>query len=488
MKKKFYITTPVYYVNDKPHIGHAYTTVAADVLARAHKLQGEEIFLLTGTDEHGLKIQKKAEEAGVDPQKFVDGISAGFKDLWDKLGIEYDNFIRTTNSAHKNAVQKVLQTLFDQGAIYKGEYEGLYCVGCEQFRNENELVNGRCPDHDTVLENVREECYLLKMGDLQAELIQKIESDDFQIRPERYKREILSFLKNEKLKDVSISRKNVKWGIPLPFDPEHTTYVWFDAFLSYLTGIGWDGSIQGSTFPLSADASNSSRSNLSKFWPADIQLIGKDILRVHATIWPIMLLHLGIEMPKLLYAHGHLLSGGRKMSKTIGNVIGIEEMLEKFGVDGTRYLLMSAGTFGEDVDVTMDRMIEKYNADLANGIGNLVSRVVKLSSIPNSQIKMTNKIPNPNEKLLSLIDKLELNTALNYIWQIVRKDDKFVEINKPWELTKNDKSKFQEVMQKLVSDLSLISELLVPFMPDTSEKIKTALEEKKVDSLFPRIK
>ena len=473
--KKYFITTPVYYVNDKPHIGHAYTSVAGDVLARFHKLQGDEVFFLMGTDEHGLKIQKKAEEAGKEPRKFVDEISAGFKELWEKLDIKYDTFIRTTDEKHKAAVQKVLQTLFDKGAIYKGEYEGLYCVGCEQFKSENELVNGRCPDHDTDCEIVKEESYLLKMETLQEELMKKIKNDEFKIQPEKYKKEILSFLTKEKLKDVSISRKNVKWGIPLPFDPEHTTYVWFDAFLSYLTGLGWDG-----------DASK-----LPAEWPADVQLIGKDILRVHATIWPVMLMHLGIEFPKLLYIHGHLLSGGRKMSKTIGNVIGIEEMLEKFGVDGTRYLLMSAGTFGEDVDVTMERLTEKYNADLANGLGNLLSRVLRLAQ--NFQFQSPPKADQPraeisNDSILKNIEKFEFEKALDHIWNIVREDDKFVEENKPWELVKVNEDKFKEVMKKLISDLYLISELLVPFMPDTAGKIKKALETKEPTILFPRIK
>ncbi|HLM84447.1 MAG TPA: methionine--tRNA ligase [Candidatus Bathyarchaeia archaeon] len=467
MEKKFCVTTPIYYVNDKPHIGHAYTSVAADVLARFHKLQGEKTFLLMGADEHGLKIQKKAEEAGKEPQKFVDDISSEFKNLWDKLNIQCNGFIRTTDEKHKKAVQKVLQALYEKGAIYRGFYEGLYCVGCEQFKSENELVNGRCPDHDTVLETVKEECYLLKMADLQDELVEKIENGEFQIKPGRYKKEILSFLKKEKLKDVSISRKNVKWGIPLPFDAEHTTYVWFDAFLSYLTGLGWEGD----------------QNNVPENWPADIQLIGKDILRVHATIWPVMLMHLGIEFPKQLYVHGHLLSGGRKMSKTIGNVIGIDGMLEKFGVDGTRYLLMSAGTFGEDIDVTMERLTEKYNADLANGLGNLVSRIVKL--MPEGQFFERGA---DQSRALIAVEDMNLSGALSEIWKNVREDDKFVEENKPWELQKNDEKKFQEVMQKLVSDLFLISDLLVPSMPETSEKIKQALETKEMVNLFPRIR
>lgn len=487
MKSKFFITTPIYYVNDKPHIGHAYTTIAADVLARFYKLQGEEVFLLTGTDEHGLKIQKSAEEAGKDPQEFVDEISAGFKKLWDKLDINYDNFIRTTDKKHKKAVEKVLQTLFEKGAVYKGEYEGLYCVACEQFRHENELVDGRCPDHDIVLEKIKEECYLLKLADVQSQLVEKIEKNEFEIRPERYKKEALSFLKNEKLKDISISRKKVSWGIPLPFDKEHTTYVWVDAFLNYLTGLGWDGSDPRPSLGASQDS-------VLGFWPADIQLIGKDILRVHATIWPAILLHLGIPLPKMLYVHGHILSGGRKMGKTLGNVISIEEMLEKFGVDGTRYLLMSAGTFGEDVDVTMERMIEKYNADLANGLGNLVSRILKLSE--NLDHKLDEYIDQKHEERIPTrefykikLEDINLYWALEQIWEVlVRDDNKYVEDSKPWELVKIDHKKFEEVMKRLLSDLYLISDLLIPFMPEASEKIKKALEEKKAEILFPRVK
>lgn len=468
MENKFYITTPIYYVNAKPHIGHAYTTVAADVLARFHKLQNERVFFLTGTDEHGFKIQKKAEEVGQPPQDFVDEISGEFQNLWERLNIQYDNFIRTTDAKHKQAVQKVLQTLFGKDAIYKGEYEGLYCVGCEQFKSENELVDGKCPDHNTVPEKSKEECYLLKLTEIQNELIAKIESDEFQIAPEKYRNEILSFLKNQELKDISVSRKNIQWGIPLPFDPEHTTYVWVDAFLNYLTGLGWSGD----------------EKNIPEFFPPETQLIGKDILRVHATIWPAILLHLNLPLPKLLFTHGHILSGGKKMSKTLGNAIGIEEMLEKFGVDGTRYLLLSAGTFGEDVDVTMERLVEKYNADLANGLGNLVSRVIKLSA--GIDYKATQAIIAP--EFVKLLNSIELSQALEHIWNKVREDNKYIEDNKPWELVKTDQKKFEEVMLKLLADLQVIAGHLAPFMPATAEKIKTALETKKTEILFQRIK
>ena len=241
MQKKFYITTPIYYTNAAPHIGHAYTTIACDVLARLNRQLGKETFFLTGTDEHGAKIEKKAKEEGRDPQEFVDGYAAIFQDLWKQLNISNDGFIRTTSPKHKDAVQKVLQTLFDNGSIYKGSYKGLYCVGCEQFKSENELVDGKCPDHNAAPEEMEEECYLMKMNKWQETLIEKIKSDEFKIQPERYKNEILSFLVGNNLEDVSISRKNLKWGIPLPFDSEHTTYVWIDAFLNYLTGIGWNG-------------------------------------------------------------------------------------------------------------------------------------------------------------------------------------------------------------------------------------------------------
>jgi methionyl-tRNA synthetase len=331
-------------------------------------------------------------------------------------------------------------------------------------------VDGKCPDHNSIPEKTSEECYLLKLTEIQQKLIKKIESGEFKITPERYEREILSFLKNQELKDISVSRKNLKWGVSLPFDAEHTTYVWVDAFLNYLTGLGWDGD----------------ENNIPKQWPADIQLIGKDILRVHATIWPAILMHLGIELPKILFTHGHILSGGKKMSKTLGNVISIDEMLKKFGADGTRYLLLSAGTFGEDVDMTMERMIEKYNADLANGLGNLVSRVVKLRT--EFEYKMIGDFQ-INKEFSKLINSMELSNALEYILDKVREGNKYIDDNKPWKLQKADIKKFGDVMWKLFIDLNLIADHLIPFLPETSEKIKKALETKKLEEvLFQRIK
>lgn len=479
MKEKFYVTTPIYYVNAKPHIGHAYTTVAADVLARFQRLQGREVFFLTGTDEHGLKIQKKAEEAGKEPQVFVDEIAEEFKGLWKKLNINYDNFIRTTSENHKKAVTKVLQTLFDKGAIYKGEYEGLYCVGCEQFKSENELVDGKCPDHETVPEKMKEECYLMKMTEIQDRLIAKIEKDELQISPSKYKNEMLSFLKSQPLRDVSISRKNVKWGIPLPFDQDQTAYVWVDALLNYLTGLGWDGE----------------EKKIPEFWPADVQLMGKDILRVHATIWQAILIHLGIENPKMIFTHGHILSGGKKMSKTLGNVIGIDEMLEKFGTDGARYLLLSAGTFGDDVDVTMERLVEKYNSDLANGLGNLVSRIITLNKKTDINFKENDFAESSkvifgaeNEILQKNIENIGLDLELKSAMINVQVMNKYVEDNKPWEIIKTDSEKFKAVMEHLSLGLLYVANKLIPFMPDTAAKIKKSLETKQTEILFQRIR
>ncbi len=470
-KKPFFITTPIYYVNAKPHIGHAYTTVAADVLARFKSLRGEEVFFSVGTDEHGMKIQKKAEESGKNPAAFTDEIAAQFEDLWKRLNIGYTKFIRTTDPVHKQAVQKALQTLYDSGAIYKGSYEGLYCVGCEQFKIAEDLIEGRCPDHNSVPEFMKEETYLLKMTMLQKELIEKMESDELYIAPKKYKTEMLSFLKGEVLQDVSISRKNVGWGIPLPFDETQTTYVWADAFLNYLTVLGWDSDPQ----------------NVPSEWPADVQLIGKDILRVHATIWPAILLHLGIPLPKMLFTHGHILSGGKKMSKTLENAIAIEEMLEKFGTDGTRYLLMSAGTFGDDVDLTMERMTEKYNADLANGLGNLVSRVLKLSE----QLSVSSVPADKDEMSVEYIDAIaecRFDEALKIVWGKIRQLNQVIDEEKPWELAKTNQEKFEDVIGKLLLDISGIAYCLRAFLPETSEKITKALAEGSIKPLFQRIK
>jgi len=488
MNKNFYITTPVYYANAYPHIGHAYTTVNADSLVRLKKQMGENGFLLTGTDEHGAKIAQKALDSRVSPQELVDDVASHFQDLWKQLNVEPGVFTRTTDPKHKKAISEAIGRLYDKGIIYKGEYEGLYCVGCEQFKNESDLVSGKCPDHNSEPEIMREESYMMKMSDKQDELIELIKNDEFLIRPSRYKREVLSFLQNNKLQDLSISRKNVDWGIPLPFDKTHTVYVWFDAFLSYVTGLDWNG----------VEFINK---ELEKYWPSDINLIGKDILRVHATIWPIMLLHLELPVSRGLFVHGHILSGGKKMSKTLGNVISIDEIVEKFGTDGSRYLLLSMGNFGEDVDATVERLTQKYNADLANGLGNLTSRIITLSG------DIEYEIPDVDVAQFSeYADNLSLNLALEKIWKIVSDANKYIEETKPWELRKAVKSQksphfaeatrgkkvknedeFKNVMKKLLVDLHTIAVLLKSFLPQTSDKIFEALDTRERVILFERI-
>lgn len=466
-EKSVLITTPIYYANGLPHIGHAYTTVAADVLARVARRDGRTVFFSTGTDEHGQKIADKALEIGKEPQVFVDEIAVAFESLWKRLDISYDRFIRTTEENHKKAVQKVLQELFDRGVIYKGEYEGWYCLGCEQFKNESDLVDGKCPEHQTTPTLTKEESYLMQMTTLQETLIEKIKSDEIAIKPERYKTEMLSFLEGQTLEDISISRKNVIWGIPLPFDPTHTTYVWVDAFLNYLTALDWDGNTE----------------HTPEAWPADIQLIGKDILRVHATIWPVILLHLGLPVQQCLFVNGFILSGGRKMSKTVGNVIAVDEMLETFGVDGTRYLLLSAGPYGTDVDLTLERMTETYNADLANGLGNLVSRVMKLSESLEVLPKQTkNSVKAWEEEKFFQISE-QLQTAIH----LVREANKYMDDTKPWKLVKENEAEFEVVMGNLFLRLSRIAFELEPFLPTTATQIQRALETGKTDPLFQRI-
>ena len=492
-KKKFYITTPIYYVNDQPHIGHSYTTIAADVLARYHRIQKEKVFFSVGVDEHGAKIEEAAEKKGKTPKQLCDENSKIFEKIWQDLNISYDNFIRTTDPYHKKIVQKVLKILHNQGIIYKGIYEGLYCVGCEQYKTKSDLVNGKCPEHQTKPVVIKEENYIFKLSQFENILREKIEKDEFEIRPKERKKEVLQFLKNG-LQDISISRQRVKWGVVLPFDKAHTAYVWMDAFLNYLTVIGWDGNAK--RFP--------------KFWPPDLQLMSKDILRVHATIWPALLLALNIPLPKKLFVHGYFTINAQKMSKTIGNVIWPNEMIEKFGVDGTRYLLLSACPFGRDGDISWEKLLEKYNADLAKGLGNLTARTLALAvkqktpAFPLSGLRRgkpafakatasQSKIQNPNVKRTinktwknykQEMDEFKLNSALEEIWKLIGFCDRYIEKEKPWEQKDNQLS----VINDLLIALSNIAEMLAPFMTETSEKILKQIKLKsKGKPLFPRI-
>lgn len=484
MSRKFYITTPIYYVNNSPHIGHTYTTVAADVLARYHQMIGDKVFFLTGTDEHGAKIEAKAKEAGKEPKEFTNEISAKFQFAWDELNISNDRFIRTIEKDHIKAVQKALQFMYDKGDIYLGKHEGLYCNGCEQYLSKKDLVDGKCPDHKVKPEKISEESYMFKMSKYQPELLKKIEDDEFKIRPKEKKNEILSFYKNEGLRDISFSRKKVKWGIPLPWDKKHTAYVWADAFLNYLTGLDWATSPQPSP-------SKGEGELFESFWPPDVQLMSKDILRVHATIWPAMLLSLGLPLPKQIFVHGYFLIDGQKMSKSLGNVIAPEDLVKRYGVDATRYLLMSATTFGHDGDISWKWFDEKYNADLANGLGNLVARSVALcEKMQNAKIKMQNSNAKTDawgkkefyhqvdiswNGYEDYLDVFEIDRALQQITVQIKFLDSYITATKPWELIKNNDKRVGAVMYNILERLRQVAWMLWPFMPETAEKIWTSL-------------
>jgi methionyl-tRNA synthetase len=476
MDNKFYITTPIYYVNDKPHIGHAYTTIAADVLARIHRQVGHNTFFLTGTDEHGAKIELAAKNFDKTPQQFVDEISAKFSLAWDVLGIAPDRFIRTTEGDHIKAVQKALEKMKENGDIYLGSYEGMYCRGCEQFKTERDLVDGKCPDHKIVPEKMSEETYMFRLSKYQKMLQEKIESDEFQILPFERKNEILSFYKNEGLQDVSFSRKNVSWGIPIPWDPSHTVYVWADAFLNYLTGLDWDGGEKVK----------------SDFWPADVQLMSKDILRVHATIWPAMLLSLGIPLPRVLFIHGFFTISGEKMSKSLGNVIDPVEWAQKYGPDVVRYYLLREVPFGQDGDVSEEKLKARYNSDLANGLGNLFSRVTNMVEkfFEGNLEAELNKSPKDLSQVSEAFYSLNFSQGLITAWEAIAWADGLIDKSKPWELFKTEPEKVKELLISLCALLYEVSFRLSPIMPDTCNIIRKTLESEKIvkpeQPLFPK--
>jgi len=466
--KKFYVTTPIYYANDVPHIGSAYTTLAADILSRYHKLKGEKAFFLTGTDEHGKKIQQIAESNGKKPEEFVDEIVTSFKELWKRLNISNDYFIRTTDPQHVEEVKRILQELYDKGFIYKGYYEAYYCVGCEQYLTESDIVEGCCPLHKKAPEVRKEESYLFKLSGFQEKLLELIGNDSIKILPISRKNEILNFVK-EGLKDVSVSRKKseVYWGIELPFDTAHTCYVWIDAFWNYITGLKNNGVYD-------------------VFWPPEIQLMAKDIIRVHSTIWLALLLALDIELPKEIFVHGYFTVEGKKMSKTLGNVVDPNKMIHKYGVDALRYYLFRGFPFGEDGDFSEKALVSRYNSELGDLLGNLLNRVLVLLEkgcdgvIPNSKgaHDIENISLNVVKSYVNLMDSLELHNALNDVFYLVGELNKYVNTTKPWEI--KDKDVLEGVLFDLIEGLRFIGVLLYPFTPETSEKIfdQLGLEKK----------
>lgn len=469
--EKYYLTTPIYYINDKPHIGHTYTTVAADVLARYHRLLGKDVFFLTGTDENAQKTVEAAEKLGKDAQKYADDMSKLWEETWEGLGITHDGFIRTSSANHKRGVYKFFDLVYKKGDIYKGFYKGLYCVGCEAFLTEKDLIDGLCPTHKKKPELISEENYFFKLSKYRQDLLDYYKTHPSFIQPESRKNEVINYVKDH-LEDISISRQNLKWGISFPKDKTHKFYVWFDALLNYLTGIGfgWD------------------EDKFKRYWPVDLHLVGKDIIKFHCAIWPAMLMSAGIPLPKRVFAHGFFTLNGEKISKSLGNIIDPLELKEKYGFDAIRYFLFAEIPFGGDGDFSEKRLTERYNADLANGLGNLVARVAKLCELSNSEFPQP--LPQQfDEKYKEYMENLNFHDALKHIWLYVggiSALDRKINEEKIWELKGE---KLRDALRPLVSGIRRIAHHLLPFMPETAEKISQQLKGpgiKPAEPLFPR--
>lgn len=487
---KYYLTTPIYYVNMKPHIGHAYTTVIADVVARSRRLRGYEVFFLTGTDEHGAKIAKKAQEAGLSPQKYADSVSKEFSVAWKGLNISHDRFIRTTDEDHVRGAERVIKQLHENGALYEKDYEGLYCVGCERFLTEKELVDGKCPDHKTAPDAVKEKNYFFKLGEYLPKVKQAIEAGELVIQPEKRKNEVMSLIAQQ-LEDFSISRETVEWGIPVPFNSKQTIYVWIEALTNYLNALGYGE--EGKEAEL-----------FKKLWPADDHLMAKEIVKFHAIYWPAMLMALNLPLPKRIFAHGHFTISGEKMSKTLGNVIDPNDLVSKWGTDAARYLLLNQFPVGDDGDVSLERMQAQYDSDLANDLGNLLQRTLVMMNkykIPPVECEgtpyndethknFTARCPNAyvfdNKDFLDHIDNFRLDKALEIIKEIISGGNKYIEKEKPWELAKENQERCEYVLQGLYNRLVLISLLIEPFMPGISEEMRRQLKEMKPEPMFKK--
>lgn len=476
MNKPFFITTAIDYVNAAPHVGHAVEKVLTDVLARYHRLSGDETYFLTGSDENSLKNVQAAEKAGRPTEEFVAENAESFKALAQSLDLSFDQFIRTTEGRHFEGAKKMWEA-FNPADIYKKKYKGLYCVGCEEFKSEKDLVDGKCPDHQKEPEVVEEENYFFKLSNYQDKLLKLIEENEIKIYPDYRRNEVLSFIKMG-LEDFSISRSVERarnWGVPVPGDESQIMYVWVDALSNYITAL--DYATDGDLY--------------QKFWKGEserVHVIGKGILRFHAIYWPAMLLSAELPLPTTIYAHEYLTINGQKMSKSLGNVIYPNELVEKFGIDGTRYLLLTALPYSKDGDLSWEKMTEKYNADLANGLGNLVSRVVKLSGPLNNLRNLEAKNEEYPKYVAELLNEYKLADAIEWIWEKIREANKVVDENKPWELVKTNPEQLEVVMKNLVGLVGYIGFALEPFLPETAKKIKVALKTGAVEPLFQRIK
>ena len=491
-KQKYYITTAIAYTSGKPHIGNTYEIVLADAVARYKRSQGYDVFFQTGTDEHGQKIELKAEEAGVTPKEFVDGVSAEIKKIWDLMDTSYDKFIRTTDEDHEKQVQKIFKKLYDQGDIYKGHYEGMYCTPCESFFTESQLVDGKCPDCGREVQPAKEEAYFFKMSKYADRLIEHINTHPEFIQPVSRKNEMMNNFLLPGLQDLCVSRTSFKWGIPVDFDDKHVVYVWLDALTNYITGIGYD-------------ADGDSTEQYAKLWPADLHLIGKDIIRFHTIYWPIFLMALGLPLPKQVFGHPWLLQGDGKMSKSKGNVLYADELVDFFGVDAVRYFVLHEMPFENDGVITWELMVERLNSDLANTLGNLVNRTVSMTNkyfggvvsdkgaAEDVDADLKAGIDNTPKAVDAKMDGLRVADAITEIFNLFKRCNKYIDETMPWALAKDEekKDRLETVLWNLIQGISAGARLLESFMPSTSKKILDQLGDghvtEKPEILFQRL-
>ena len=482
-KNKFYITTSIAYASGKPHIGNTYEVVLADSIARFKRLQGYDVYFQTGTDEHGQKIEEKAIKAGLQPQEYVDNMAREVRKIWDTMNTSYDKFVRTTNPKHEDIVKKIFKKLYDKGDIYKGRYEGLYCTPCESFFTESQLVDGKCPDCGREVSKTSEEAYFFKMSKYVDKLLDYIESSNF-IQPESRKNEMINNFIKPGLQDLCVTRTSFKWGIPVDFDPEHVIYVWLDALTNYITFIGYDP--------------DSSDDKFNKYWPCDVHLVGKDIIRFHTIYWPIILMALDLPLPKKVFGHPWLLVGNDKMSKSKGNIIYADDLVKEYGVDAIRYYFLHEIPFANDGTYTDELLIERYNSDLANNLGNLVTRTISMAHkyfdgvVPEVGIKddidneLINTCLSAYDLICSKMDELKVADAIDVVFGIFKRANKYIDETMPWVLAKEGNTdRLKTVIYNLLEAIRIGAVLLQPFLPETADKIFNQLntENKSFESI-----